>query len=119
MLPFNRHTINRFKSAEAEVEIEEPEEGEPPFFIVRRLFPRIADAIELMWGNRELDDYLNKLILVDRADRGDRAGFPREVLAALLKLNNQHSARFKFKRPEDAWAQEDRIDPLRKGPARR
>jgi hypothetical protein len=87
-----------------------PGEEEPPLFVITRLFPRIAAAIELMWGNRELDGYMTKLIL---ADRGDRAGFPKEVLAALLKLHNQHAAQFQFGRPEDEWAQEDRINRLK------
>lgn len=88
-----------------------PVDEEPPFFIVARLFPRIAAAIELMWGNRELDGYLHRLIM---ADRGDRAGFPMDVLAALLKLHNQHSARFNFQTLEDAWAQEDRINRVKR-----
>ena len=82
-------------------------EEEPPLFIIRRLFPRIADAIELMWGDRDLDGYLNKLIL---ADRGDRAGFPKPVMQSLLKLHNQHGLHFKFRSREDEWAVEDRMD---------
>jgi hypothetical protein len=91
-------------------------EEEPPLFILQRQFPRIASAIELLWGDRELDGYLQKLIL---ADRGDRAGFPKEVLAALLKLYNQHHARFNFPSPEDKWAQADRIDRVKFRPERR
>jgi hypothetical protein len=89
---------------------------EAPLIIIRRLFPRIASAIELMWGDRELDGYLNKLIL---ADREDRAGFPAPVLLALLKLNNQHVRQFKFAGSEDVWTVEDRMNRVKKekGPA--
>ena len=82
-------------------------EEEPPLFVIRRHFPRIADAIELMWGERELDGYLNNLIL---ADRSDREGFPRPVLQALLKLHDQHARQFQFRRPEDEWALEAQKD---------
>ncbi|MDP2639962.1 MAG: hypothetical protein Q8Q16_04740 [Betaproteobacteria bacterium] len=116
MNPINRHSTNQSQGPGSE-ENSEAEGQEPPFCVIQRLFPRIAKAIELMWGNPELDDYLHKLIL---DQRGDRVGFPAEVLGALLKLHNQHTARFKFQRPEDAWAQEDRINRGGKnGPARK
>ena len=47
----------------------------------------------MLWGNFELDEYLNRLIL---AGREDREGFPREVMAALMKLHRQHSVQFMF-----------------------
>lgn len=75
--------------------------GEPPLVTIKRLFPRIGKSIEFMWGNRELDEYLNKLIL---ADREGREGFPAEVLGALLKLHNQHVAQFGFLTAEETWA---------------
>lgn len=87
---------------------------EPPFFIIARLFPRIAEAIKLMWGERDLDDYLKKLIM---ADRTERAGFPKEVLAALLKLYNQHVMQFNFTSPLRMWAQEDRHERAEYRPA--
>jgi hypothetical protein len=87
-----------------------PADEEPPLFIVRRQFPRIAEAIELMWGERELDGYLNKLIL---ADRSDREGFPKPMLQALLKLHNQHTSQFHFRSREDEWAVEDRVDRVK------
>lgn len=80
-------------------------EEEPPFITVERHYPRIAAAIHLMWGNAELEDYLDKLIVTDR---GGREGFPVEVHKALLKLYNQHASLFNFRRPADVWA----YDPL-------
>ena len=93
------------------VEVPEIAGEEPPLFIIRRQFPRIASAIELMWGDRDLDGYMHKLIL---ADRTDREGFPAPVLLALLKLHNQHVRQFKFGSPEDAWAVEDRMDRVKR-----
>lgn len=96
-------------------------EDGPPLVVVRRQFPRIASAVELMWGDRALDGYLQKLIL---SDRGDRDGFPKDVLAALLKLYDQHNDRFHFQAPEDSqafednWSQEDRIDRVQFRPGR-
>ncbi len=115
MASVNRPSLLEFQRPPA-TEPEPSDEAEPPFFIVARQFPRIAAAIELMWGNRELDEYLHKMIMTDR---GDRAGFPKEVIAALLKLHNQHVARFRFMSREDAWAQEDRIDRVKGHPGRK
>jgi hypothetical protein len=36
------------------------------------------------------------------------------VLQALLKLYNQHVRQFKFGKPEDAWAVEDRLDGVKR-----
>jgi hypothetical protein len=77
-------------------------EEEQPFVIVEARFPRIAQAIHLMWGHVELEDYLHNLIV---ADRRGREGFPDAVHAALLKLYNQHASLFKFAaRTEDVWS---------------
>jgi hypothetical protein len=66
---------------------------EHPFIIIEREYPRVAKAIEMTWGHRELDDYLQKLII---SDRGGRDGFPQQVLAALMKLSKQHASQFNF-----------------------
>jgi hypothetical protein len=78
-------------------------EEEPPFVTVKRDYPRVANAIEMTWGHRELEDYLRKLIM---PDRGDREGFPKPVLAALLKLYRQHTTQFSFAQATDAWVEE-------------
>ena len=82
-------------------------EEEQPFIIIERAFPRIAEAVHLMWGHAECEDYLQKLI-VD--DRGDREGFKQDVHKALLKLYNQHVTLFTFERAKDIWS----YDPLAK-----
>jgi hypothetical protein len=66
---------------------------EHPFIVIERGYPRVAKAIEMTWGHRELDDYLQKLIV---ADRGGREGFPKPVMVALMQLSKQHSAQFHF-----------------------
>ena len=109
MKPVNIHPIVRDRSLIVE---KVNREEEPPFVLIERHFPRIADAIHLMWGNRELDDYLQKMIVADRTDRG---GFPEEVLGALLKLYNQHAEQFQFQKPEDVWAKGDRLDRVKRG----
>lgn len=74
----------------------------PPLVVIREHYPRIAKAIELMWGTREMDTYFSKLV-VD--DRDGRAGFPQPVLAAILKLSADHARRFRFQAAAcgDAW----------------
>jgi hypothetical protein len=80
---------------------------EAPFITIERDYPRVAKSIELLWGHVELDQYLQKLII---ADRGDREGFPKTALVALLKLYKQHASQFGFSRASDEWAH----DPLAK-----
>lgn len=54
---------------------------------VEKKFPHVARNITLMWGCPELVDYINQLI-VD--DRGERHGFPTEVLDEMLFLHRLH-----------------------------
>lgn len=78
-------------------------EETPPLLIIRGSYPRIAKAIELMWGTQEMDLYFSRLVM---NDRDDRAGFPPAVLAAILKLSADHSKRFHFDAVdprEDGW----------------
>lgn len=52
-------------------------------------FLRISNAIELMWGTPECDDYISKLI-VD-FERDNRVGFPQEVFSSILSLYSIHN----------------------------
>jgi hypothetical protein len=64
-------------------------------------FPRIAKTVRDLWGKRELDDYLDRL-LID--ERGDRHGFPPDVVEALLALSHRHAEQFRFRAPgEHDW----------------
>ena len=69
--------------------------------IEQQNFKRISDAIKVLWGHKECDDYLNKQII---DERGNRQGFPHEVLSALLKLHGIHSQEFKFNEPKDGFS---------------
>lgn len=89
--------VSRLKKGPANI-------AEPPFVTVARDYPRVANAIEMTWGHRELDSYLQRLIV---ADRGDRAGFPKPVLAALLNIYQQHAAQFNFPHSADTWSQSE------------
>lgn len=60
-------------------------------------FKRIADSIRFLWGNKECDDYLNKIII---DDRGNRAGFPFAIGNALLALHKMHMEEFQFSADE-------------------
>lgn len=51
--------------------------------LLKEKYPRIYERIEATWGSTELDSYFDRLII---DDRGNRNGFPKEVLNALLLL---------------------------------
>ena len=51
-------------------------------------FPHIADNLELLIGHPEFEVAIGKLI-VD--ERGGRQGFPKHIMAALLKLSDLHT----------------------------
>ena len=75
-----------------------------PLPVIEDKFPRIAEIIKGTWGTPELDSYFDKL-LIDK--RGDRAGFPPEVVQALLTLSQQHIEKFGFRTLSDVWT----VDP--------
>lgn len=75
-------------------EIRAPEEeqpapkrtGPPERVIVRAAlesYPHIVESVCLLWGGREADAFLNKLVI---DTRGGRKGFPRDVMDDLLVL---------------------------------
>jgi hypothetical protein len=76
-----------------------PDSGPPaydPWPPLEAGFPRIAKTIRELWGKRELDEYLDRL-LID--ERGDRHGFPPEVVEALLALSHRHADQFRYRAP--------------------
>ena len=76
-------------------EIKAPEEeekavpkrtGPPEKVFVRAAlesYPHIVESVCLMWGGREADAYINRLVI---DTRGGRKGFPRDVMDDLLVL---------------------------------
>lgn len=70
--------------------------------VINKHFPRIGGRIMSMWGNVALQQYLKQLIF---DDRGDRQGFPSEVVTALLRIYEVHEPLVP-KRQLDAWGNE-------------
>ena len=54
---------------------------------LERFFPHILNAIQAMWGYRELNIYLTKLTI---DNRGGREGFPPEVWEDLYLVMRLH-----------------------------
>ena len=54
-------------------------------------FPRLMETIQTLWGFQELNAYFAKLAM---DDRGDRAGFPKEVWEDLDMLHHLHQTNF-------------------------
>jgi hypothetical protein len=67
---------------------------------IERRFPRIARELCSLWGQEEVDRYLDSL-LID--ERGDRQGFPSAVLEELMFLS---SMRWQTRNPEYVRADE-------------
>jgi hypothetical protein len=68
---------------------------------IEKNFPRIVAAITLLWGNPEMDAYFNR-IAVD--DRGDREGFPPDVMSDILFLASLHADAYSFDSTEARYA---------------
>lgn len=68
-------------------------------------FGRILNRIMELWAKPALDDYFSELMI---DDRGDRQGFPPEIVAELLVLSLMHYEEMeaKSKKEEDIWANE-------------
>src|SRR5215475_8823428 len=71
-----------------------------PWPIIARRFPRIAETIRERWGKRVLDDYLAQLVI---DERGDRQGFPMDVLSAIMEVARLHAAQFDLATPIRPW----------------
>lgn len=55
--------------------------------IISSKFPHISRNIFILWDTKECEDYLIQLIL---DHRGNRQGFPKDILVALLNLFKEH-----------------------------
>lgn len=62
-------------------------------------YPRVFNNIMLYWDTPEIDDYLNQLMVTDREDR---AGFPPEVAAEIMRLSLVHASQHPPKK-DDVW----------------
>ena len=64
-------------------------------------YPRIVEKIAMLWGTVGMSRYFTE-ILFD--DRGDREGFPPDVMLELFALSNYHeSSRPSRSAIENAW----------------
>jgi hypothetical protein len=63
-------------------------------------FPRIHQKLVPLWGSADGEAYLDSLI-VD--DRGNRQGFPADILRGLLVLQRVHFERFGTFKRVDPW----------------
>ena len=82
-------------------EAERQKERPDPWPIIEQSFPRIAAHIREQWGKRALDDYFSGLV-IDR--RGNRQGFPVEVLSAIMEVARLHANQFGLGTPVHPWA---------------
>ena len=69
---------------------------------IEKDFPRIVTAITLLWGNPEMDTYFNR-ITVD--ERGDREGFPPEVMSDIMFLAGLHVLAYPFDSTDARYAE--------------
>lgn len=68
--------------------------------LLKTLFPRVHQNVVALWGTGPGEAYLDSLI-VD--DRGNRQGFPPDVLRALLVLQRVHFQTFGTFQKIDPW----------------
>ncbi|NOT97646.1 MAG: hypothetical protein HOO97_00920 [Sideroxydans sp.] len=62
-------------------------------------YPRVFNNIMLFWDTPEIEEYLNGLMVTDREDR---AGFPPEVAAEIMRLSLVHASQNPPKK-NDVW----------------
>jgi hypothetical protein len=84
--------------------------GYNDFSAIERRFARIALELTTRWYHNDIDTYLNSLLL---DDRGDRQGFPSDVLEELMFLSSlrwqlQHPGNA---RPDQALVEEFTFEP--------
>lgn len=56
-------------------------------------YPRIADMIRVMWGDKQLHEKLSSMIYLDTNGRN---GFDQKTMAALLLIHTMHLEVFGF-----------------------
>ncbi len=56
--------------------------------------PRIGKALDLFWGHKDFQPYLNKLLADDMPNGKQRQGFPVHVMSALIALQQLHDKMF-------------------------
>jgi hypothetical protein len=73
-------------------------------------FPHIAEKIVLLWGYPELDKFFDKLSI---DERGDREGFPADVMSDLMFLSALHNIAYPFHKAQAQYANRGGYDNFR------
>jgi hypothetical protein len=68
--------------------------------VLKTMFPRLHQNLVALWGTGPGETYLDGLIM---DDRGNRKGFPPDVLRALLVLQRVHFQTFGTFKRVDPW----------------
>ena len=63
-------------------------------------FPRILNKIMSLWDSDEIDDYFMGLMV---SDRSDRAGFPPDVAADIMRLSLVHASQQADDHSDEVW----------------
>ena len=66
-------------------------------------FPRILNTIMSLWDKDEIDEYFMDLMV---SKRPNRAGFPPDVAAEIMRLSLLHAAQDPSSKHEDIWEAE-------------
>lgn len=64
----------------------------PDFVVVKSAFPMFGANIQRLWGSKEFITYIKDLL--ESAQKGTRTGFPKEVIAALERLDALHDSTY-------------------------
>ena len=64
--------------------------------VLEEQFPHIVQKLQTFWGQEELQQYIQSLIMTERQDR---EGFPEEAARELLLLESVHQAAFPETKP--------------------
>jgi hypothetical protein len=63
-------------------------------------YPRILEKIMMLWDKPGMNDYFTQLMV---SDREDRAGFPPEVAAEIMRLSLVHGSSHTSSQKHDIW----------------
>jgi hypothetical protein len=62
----------------------------PDFILVKSAFPMFGSNIQRLWGGKEFISYIKELLEI--AKSGANTGFPKDVHAALERLDSLHAS---------------------------
>jgi hypothetical protein len=76
--------------------------GETKFYpyALENQYPRILEKIMMLWDKPGMNDYFTQLMV---SDREDRAGFPPDVAAEIMRLSLVHASSHTSSQKHDIW----------------